>query len=175
MSTKKIEIPNSDYCIIYEPGFEENYGIFKGDLNVTDAVKSKLNNDIVLYIIQLKNQLKEDLISVTVRSENKGTDDMIAMLQTKAIEMICKLRENGIKLKPNAVKIWVKNFGNNFYPKIEFDVDSQELQYDMRLNGTINEVHFKTFVTVGDKTKRVDVLKENAHPILIAIDSIINP
>ena len=174
MSVKTIGIPNSEYSIVYEPGFEESFGIYKNDVNVTDAVKSKLNTDMVLYILSMKQQISDDEITVTVRPENQGTDEMISMLQTKAIEMICKIRAAGIRLKPNAVKIWVKQHPSGYYPKIEFDVDTQELQYDMRLNGSINEAHFKTFQTVGNQTKRVDVLKEYAHPVLIAIDSIIN-
>lgn len=98
--------------------------------------------------------------------------NLLEMLKTRATlyEQIC----NRNNVNPT-VFIWVKKFGNAFYPKIEFDVGEQELQYDMNLDGTINEVHFKSFEKENNKWVRKDFIKEEANPVARAIDELINP
>ena len=106
--------------------------------------------------------------------ETSCNDDpnLLEMLKARATayEQIC----NKNNVNPT-VFIWVKKFGNNLYPKLEFDVGEQELQYDLRADGTINEVHFKSFEKENGKWVRKDLLKEEANPVARAIDDLINP
>lgn len=110
-----------------------------------------------------------------VRPETVQDQELLDKLAELATNYEAKLHRNSIY--PTNIFIWVKDFNGQRFPKIEFDVASEELQYDMRINGSsleVGEVHFKTFVRQpGCKTKRVDVPKEKAHVTLQAIDIIL--
>ena len=112
-------------------------------------------------------------MEVIIRPETAKQDSLINMLQFEVTKMINKLQRFGYPLADRSVKIWVKEYNSNFYPKIEFDVQGQELQYDMTPDGEINEAHFKQFVKNEGKTYRQDLNKENADPLLIRLDNII--
>lgn len=110
-----------------------------------------------------------------IRPESIPDQGLLNMLMDIAAGYEAKLHRNSIY--PTNIFIWVKDFNGQKFPKIEFDVASEELQYDMRINGNsleVGEVHFKTFVKQpGGKTKRVDVSRNNAHATLQAIDVIL--
>lgn len=113
-------------------------------------------------------------MNVIIRSESAHRDDLMDMLKNKTIQIIQCLQNNNIMLPDNSIKIWIKQFADTqFYPKIEIDVDNQELQYDVNHDGSIGEAHFKTFVKNGSVYNRVDIDKMQAAPLLIRIDNLI--
>ena len=88
--------------------------------------------------------------------------------------MIRTLYNNGVVLPDHAVKIWIKEYSNgSLFPKVEFDWHDQELQYDLTTEGEIKEAHFKSFVHTQSCTRRKDVDKKDADPLLIKIDNIL--
>lgn len=86
-----------------------------------------------------------------------------------------KLHRNGIY--PTDIFIWIKEYNGQTFPKIEFNIAGEELQYDMCINSNIleiSEVHFKTFIKHPDGSiERTDVPREAAHVTLQAIDVIL--
>lgn len=114
-------------------------------------------------------------MNVLIRPESaQNRPDLMNMLKFATTQMLTKLHNHGLHLPDNSVKIWIKHFsGDKYYPKIEFDADGEELQYDMTHDGEIKETHFKEFQRTPNGTKRVDLNKEFANPLLQQIDNII--
>lgn len=113
-------------------------------------------------------------MNVQIRPESADKPELLEMLKYSVTNMIKTLYANGIILQDNSVKIWIKEFnGHRYFPKIEFDANGQELQYDMTNDGMIREVHFKSFIHQQGKTKRHDINKQNAHSLLQEIDDIL--
>lgn len=113
-------------------------------------------------------------MTVYIRPESAKNDVLMSMLQSVTSDMIIKLQNNNILLPNGSIKIWIKEFGKNkLFPKIEFDINNQELQYDISPDGYIQEVHFKTFKKENNSYHRYDIDKMSADPMLIKIDNII--
>ena len=113
-------------------------------------------------------------MNVLIRPESVNDPVLMPMLKHAAAGMIQTLQQNGIQLADNSVKIWIKEFGENkYFPKIEFDNNNQELQYDLTHDGEIREAHFKTFVHGKGGTKRHDIERTQADPLLVRIDSLL--
>ena len=74
----------------------------------------------------------------------------------------------------DCVKIWIKQYSDDiFYPKIEFDTDRQEIQYDMTVDGDIREIHYKRFTGTKGRSRRIDIARDDLKPALRVIDDII--
>ena len=102
--------------------------------------------------------------------------ELLNMLEFQATRMLIVLTYFGIDIPDgNFIYIWVKEYNKRLYPKIEFDYNNQELQYDMTVDGNINEVFFKQFVDLGNggQPKRINVEKSEADPMLQKIDNIL--
>jgi len=114
-------------------------------------------------------------INVTVRAQSAKNPEMLKMLKYEASKMINHLISKNIQIEPVKINIWIKQYGDSkFYPKIEFDFDNQELQYDLNYEGQIVETHYKTFLHSGSSIKRKDISKEDANSLLNAIDNEIS-
>ena len=114
-------------------------------------------------------------MNVIIRPES-ATDrpDLMEMLKYTTTQIIITLYNNGVYLPDNSVRIWIKHFsGDKYYPKIEFDITHEELQYDITHDGKIKESHFKSFNRTSTGMRRADIGKEFAHPLLQQIDDII--
>lgn len=112
-------------------------------------------------------------MKVQIRPESVENEKIMNMLKHEISEMIFKLDRHQFPIYENMCHIWIKEFNGNFYPKIEFDINRQELQYDMTVDGEINEAHFKRFDKRNGKTIRVDLAKSEATPELIRLDNIV--
>lgn len=110
-----------------------------------------------------------------IRNYTANDNWLLTQLANIATMWEAKLHRNCIY--PDNIFIWVKDFNGQLYPKIEFDVAGEELQYDMRVNGNaleIGEIHFKSFIKASPyKTIRQDLKPEDAHVTLQAADIII--
>ena len=110
-----------------------------------------------------------------VRNETVPDKTLLDFLRITAENYEAKLHRNGIY--PNNIYIWVKEYNGQLFPKIEFDIGSEELQYDLlrTQNGfEVGEIHFKTFVKQPNGyVKRLDVKRQDAHVTLQAIDVIL--
>ena len=114
-------------------------------------------------------------MKVMIRPESAKEPKIMNMLQQTATRMINILYANGIELSDNSMKVWIKEFDGRYYPKIEIDSYDQELQYDLNADGEILETHFKSFKHTKSYHKRVDLCKEEAHPVLAKIDTLLRP
>lgn len=113
-------------------------------------------------------------MNVLIRPESANRPDLMQMLKFTTTQMILKLNSHGVTLPDNSVKIWIKEFSETkLFPKVEFDYEGQELQYDLTHDGAIREAHFKSFVKRNGSTVRHDIDKMAANPMLIRIDNII--
>ena len=116
------------------------------------------------------------MITLRDYSTPTASAEMLGKLMEKAEEL--KKVVNGNKIEPD-VFVWIKEYAKTFYFKIEFDVNHQELQYDLMMNDAgklyLNEIHFKTFVKGRYRYERVDLTKEQACPTLRAIDDLLAP
>ncbi len=113
-------------------------------------------------------------MQVAIRPESANNPTLMNMLKYQTNIMLRKLHNNGINLPDKAVKIWIKEFGNDkYFPKIEFDHNNQELQYDLTHEGEIREAHFKSFVRNGNKTQRRDLDRNDADALLVRIDTLL--
>jgi len=112
-------------------------------------------------------------MKVQIRPESVENERLMTMLKHEVSEMILKLDRHKFPMYENMVHIWIKEYNGNFYPKIEFDINRQEIQYDMTVDGEINETHFKSFEKRGNKTIRVDLAKKDACVELQRLDTII--
>ena len=113
-------------------------------------------------------------MQVAIRPESANHPQLMNMLKYQTNIMLRKLHDNGINLPDKAVKIWIKEFGNEkYFPKIEFDHNNQELQYDLTHEGEIREAHFKSFVRNGNKTQRRDLDRNDADALLVRIDTLL--
>ena len=117
--------------------------------------------------------MSENNVVVKVRPESQDNPELMAMLRHEVTAMLCKLNAHRFPIYQHMATIWIKEYNGKFYPKIEFDINRQELQYDMNADGTINEVHFKSFEVRGNKHVRVDLVRDEACPELIRLDTII--
>jgi len=108
-----------------------------------------------------------------IRKESVQDKELLEMLKMKVKFMISKLEDWDIYLNEEDVKIWIKEFNGKLYPKIEFDFNKQELQYDLTEVGQIKEAHFKSFRQWKGKFFRKDLKKEKADLFLQTIDNII--
>lgn len=175
---------DSKYRIKYNEDNRDDYKILRGDVDVTEELRHDIVLDMLHHIQKLQDVIedlskeglpKEEVFPFT-RPETAIDNDLLCMLERVSSLMIERVKNAGISLQKDSVKIWIKRFNDKLYPKIEFDVDGQELQYDMNHNGTVNEVHFKTFVKKDDGVNgysRKDVLKEEANDILVKIDNVL--
>lgn len=112
-------------------------------------------------------------MNVQIRQSTADNSVLMDMLKRTATELLTTLHNNGINFDNNSVKIWIKEYNKKLFPKIEFDVQGEELQYDLTHDGAIREAHFKTFIHTNHGTKRKDLEKKNANPLLIRIDNIL--
>ena len=111
---------------------------------------------------------------VEIRKISANNEILMDMLKYNAIKMIQMLNANGIILNDDCVKIWIKQFSDDiFYPKIEFDTDRQEIQYDMTTDGDIREIHYKRFTGTRGRSRRIDIARDDLKPMLLCIDTII--
>ena len=111
---------------------------------------------------------------VEIRPITAKHDKLMQMLQYTAINMATMLTANGIVLFDDCVKIWIKEYaGREFYPKIEFDIGRQEIQYDMTEDGYIREAHYKQFVGGTGRSRRLDIARNDLYPSLLQIDSML--
>lgn len=112
-------------------------------------------------------------MKVNIRTESYDDKTLMDMLKRVVTAMVYKLDRKGFPMYENMVHIWIKEYNGNLYPKIEFDINRQELQYDLNHDGTVNEAHFKSFENRNGKVVRVDLNKQDAYPELIRLDNII--
>ena len=111
---------------------------------------------------------------VEIRSISAKNDMLMDMLKYHAMNMIHMLNAHGITLNDDCVKIWIKQYSDEiFYPKIEFDTERQEIQYDMTVDGTIREIHYKRFTGTRGRSRRVDITRNDLKPLPRMIDDII--
>ena len=113
-------------------------------------------------------------MKIGIRPESANNPTLMIMLKRKTALMLDVLHANGIDLPDKAVKIWIKEFGaDKYFPKIEFDHNNQELQYDLTHEGEIREAHFKSFVKTDNKTQRRDLDRKDADALLVRIDTLL--
>lgn len=111
---------------------------------------------------------------VEIRPISAKNDKLMQMLQYTANNMIMLLNAYGISLPDDCVKIWIKDYaGREFYPKIEFDIGRQEIQYDITEDGFIREAHYKQFVGRAGRCKRLDIARKDLNQKLLYIDTLI--
>lgn len=111
---------------------------------------------------------------VEIRSISAKNDMLMDMLKYHAMNMIHMLNAHGITLNDDCVKIWIKQYSDEiFYPKIEFDTERQEIQYDMTVDGAIREIHYKRFTGTKGRSRRVDIARNDLKPLPRMIDDII--
>lgn len=116
---------------------------------------------------------------VKVREYSYMNAPILEALKQKAIEWEKLLIKNCIF--PKEIFVWIKEFQNKYYLKLEIDACDQEIQYELSCSSdvnslisyTINETHFKNFYHNGTKWVREDLPKEKACPTIRAIDDII--
>ena len=98
----------------------------------------------------------------------------MSMLQYTTYNMIMLLQANNVLLSDDCVKIWIKNYADReFYPKIEFDIGRQEIQYDITEDGFIREAHYKQFIGGAGRCKRLDIARNDLNQKLLYIDTLI--
>ena len=111
---------------------------------------------------------------VEIRNISVQNDILMDMLKYNVIKMVNMLNAHGIILNDDCVKIWIKQYSDDiFYPKIEFDTDRQEIQYDMTVDGDIREIHYKRFTGTKGRSRRIDIARDDLKPALRVIDDII--
>lgn len=111
---------------------------------------------------------------VEIRNISVRNDVLMDMLKYNVIKMVNMLNARGIILNDDCVKIWIKQYSDEiFYPKIEFDTDRQEIQYDMTVDGDIREIHYKRFTGTKGRSRRIDIASDDLKPTLLIIDDII--
>ena len=111
---------------------------------------------------------------VEIRNISVHNDVLMDMLKYNVIKMVNMLNAHGIILNDDCVKIWIKQYSDDiFYPKIEFDTDRQEIQYDMTVDGDIREIHYKRFTGTKGRSRRIDIARDDLKPALRVIDDII--
>lgn len=111
---------------------------------------------------------------VEIRNISVRNDVLMDMLKYNVIKMVNMLNARGIILNDDCVKIWIKQYSDEiFYPKIEFDTDRQEIQYDMTVDGDIREIHYKRFTGTKGRSRRIDIARDDLKPTLLIIDDII--
>lgn len=191
-----IIMSGSKYRVKYDENNVKNYKVFRQGIDVTEELKQNIVTDMFYHILRLQDKIEdmsveegrlkeETLISddefksifPCVRPYSVNSASLLSMLDRVSMAMIERITNEGIYLKPNSVKIWVKQYADKLYPKIEFDVNGQELQYDLNHDGTINEVHFKKFEKSDDENcvwKRRDIPKHEANRLLRTIDNILS-
>ena len=111
---------------------------------------------------------------VEIRNISVHNDILMDMLKYNVMKMVNMLNAHGIILNDDCVKIWIKQYSDDiFYPKIEFDTDRQEIQYDMTVDGDIREIHYKRFTGTKGRSRRIDIARDDLKPALRIIDDII--
>ena len=111
---------------------------------------------------------------VEIRNISVHNDILMDMLKYNVMKMVNMLNAHGIILNDDCVKIWIKQYSDDiFYPKIEFDTDRQEIQYDMTVDGDIREIHYKRFTGTKGRSRRIDIARDDLKPTLRVIDDII--
>ena len=111
---------------------------------------------------------------VEIRNISVHNDVLMDMLKYNVIKMVNMLNAHDIILNDDCVKIWIKQYSDDiFYPKIEFDTDRQEIQYDMTVDGDIREIHYKRFTGTKGRSRRIDIARDDLKPALRVIDDII--
>lgn len=111
---------------------------------------------------------------VEIRNISVHNDVLMDMLKYNVMKMVNMLNAHGIILNDDCVKIWIKQYSDDiFYPKIEFDTDRQEIQYDMTVDGDIREIHYKRFTGTKGRSRRIDIARDDLKPALRVIDDII--
>ena len=111
---------------------------------------------------------------VEIRNISVYNDVLMDMLKYNVMKMVNMLNAHGIILNDDCVKIWIKQYSDDiFYPKIEFDTDRQEIQYDMTVDGDIREIHYKRFTGTKGRSRRIDIARDDLKPALRVIDDII--
>lgn len=113
---------------------------------------------------------------VGIRPESANDPAVLEMLKCKSIQLIQVLTANGIALYDDCVYLWIKQLPDGrLFPKIQIDVVyGQELEYEFNIDGDYQNVRFKAFISQQTgRLKRNDIQKEQAHPILIQIDDIV--
>ena len=111
---------------------------------------------------------------VEIRNISVHNDILMDMLKYNVMKMVNMLNARGIILNDDCVKIWIKQYSDDiFYPKIEFDTDRQEIQYDMTVDGDIREIHYKRFTGTKGRSRRIDIARDDLKPTLRVIDDII--
>lgn len=111
---------------------------------------------------------------VEIRNISVHNDVLMDMLKYNVMKMVNMLNAHGIILNDDCVKIWIKQYSDDiFYPKIEFDTDRQEIQYDMTVDGDIREIHYKRFTGTKGRSRRIDIARDDLKPTLRVIDDII--
>lgn len=111
---------------------------------------------------------------VEIRNISVHNDVLMDMLKYNVVKMVNMLNAHGIILNDDCVKIWIKQYSDDiFYPKIEFDTDRQEIQYDMTVDGDIREIHYKRFTGTKGRSRRIDIARDDLKLALRVIDDII--
>ena len=111
---------------------------------------------------------------VEIRNISVHNDVLMDMLKYNVMKMVNMLNAHGIILNDDCIKIWIKQYSDDiFYPKIEFDTDRQEIQYDMTVDGDIREIHYKRFTGTKGRSRRIDIARDDLKPTLRVIDDII--
>lgn len=111
---------------------------------------------------------------VEIRKISAKNEQLMDMLKYNVMKMVSMLNAKGVTLTDDCVKIWIKQFSDDiFYPKIEFDTDRQEIQYDMTVEGEIREIHYKCFTGSRGNSRRIDIARNELKPKLVIIDNII--
>ncbi len=172
-NTLFVVIPNSHYSARFSTKDATIFSVLCDNVDITDIV----NKDVLSAYLQARlnylNTLEQCQISI--RHESYNDNAILRDLTEKATQMAKAVLDKGIAL--SEIKIWIKarqyNDEIRLYPKIEIDVQNQELQYDMTLGMEINEVHFKSFKKNYHGTQRIDLQKQNADTTLSRIDDII--
>ena len=110
-------------------------------------------------------------MAITVRRCSCREPNLLNMLKFESEKMVNHLLEQGVDISPVRIWIWIKQYDEDqFFPKIEFDYNNQELQYDLNGIGAIVETHFKTFVRIKGRATRKDLDVSEIDPLLKRID-----
>ena len=116
------------------------------------------------------------MIVVKIRPYSATNEPIMNMLKCVTENTIRYLMSNDINLTNVRTFIWIKEYENIYFPKLEFDYAGEELQYDISTDGRIiKEVHFKTFAYDNSlkKNKRIDIEKKDANVLLQKIDDLL--
>lgn len=101
-----------------------------------------------------------DEVAVITRATTSYKDvKMLGALYDRAAEWGKVLKDNGYD--PNMF-IWVKDYKDKLYPKIEVNLGQEEVQFELDSYMNVREIHIKTFPIINGRRIRRDISSREA-------------